>query len=222
VTVGGDELFVGQAGGSGIHEGMVAMSTFNVRIATRADEGASDQVLRELGSALFAPAAPIAELQEIDGEEVVVQCRIALEDAELTHPTDVRHLIAEAGPAFELLSVSRHSTERSVPRSAWPEALFTPEAIDLPSAAKRAVQDGVPTAEWSPRHDGRIREGGAGCWTFAVPVATISGGELVAVTTRVRRIRFSSSDSTKLALAVHESIPIYQPSWCSTDVRVAA
>ncbi len=145
-----------------------------LRVVTSDSPDALDVIRHEVEGATGLAVEP--EIQELDGTELVVELRLL--DASTVVPGLVARAVRRSPGGLDVLVVLDGLDHR------------------LPSVARRALRDGLATAQWGA---GGIAGGGAGVehsWQLAVPAVRADGRPVVGY--RRRRgysIRFGVRDA---------------------------
>ena len=143
--------------------------------ATEALRAVHADVEGAIGCAVFP------ELQETEGGSLIVEMRLAERVAQ-----DCRELartIKRSNPDIEVLSCWKDRRLLELSGIVSLHSVLPASADELPAVARRALQDGVPTAQWSGSRFVRPT-GRTSAWLLAVPVQSPTGGNVVGLSRR--------------------------------------
>lgn len=169
------------------------MTSYKLRVATADESGAVEAVATGIRNATGLPARPV--FQEIDRRELIVE--LTLLSTESPSPLELARCVRASSETLEVLG-SWHDLEARTGHAAPPlRRLHFSGDVTLPAVARRAFDDGVPTAGWQPRAGSDNAH-----WLLAVPVVGGDGRLFAAVARRDGHYhRFSSRDATALGEA---------------------
>jgi hypothetical protein len=174
-------------------------STSKLRIAVPDKADALDVVKVEVESATGFAAQPV--FQEIERSELVVELRLA--DSSAADPGHIALAVESSAGELDVLSTWMEPTLSPDPRPVASEIIFDVIDDPLPAAARRALRDGLPTAQWFPTIND-IAGGDRSYWMLAVFANRSEGPPLVGVRRRHGySLRFSAHDavSARMGLA---------------------
>jgi hypothetical protein len=161
-----------------------------LRIATRDTANAMEIACGEVESAVGVPVQP--EFQEIDGTCLIVELRLVDETECTPHPHRLAHTVESYASNVEVLSSWKESNALR-PKARFCHDVLGVDFDTMPSVALRALDDGLPTAQWQ-RSDA--------AWHLAVPA--LCREQLIIGLLRQRGYarRFASLDITALKLGL--------------------
>lgn len=174
-------------------------STSKLRIAVPDMADALDVVKVEVESATGFAAQPV--FQEIERSELVVELRLA--DSSAADPGHIALAVESSAGHLDVLSTWMEPTLSPDPTPVASEIVFDVIDDPLPEAARRALRDGLPTAQWFPTISD-IAGGDRSYWMLAVSATRSEGPQLVGVRRRHGySFRFSAHDavSARMGLA---------------------
>jgi hypothetical protein len=167
-----------------------------LRIATADDSGALSGVAAEVRSATGLPVRPA--LQEIDGQQLIVELRLTPTSFDRRSPRELADIVSRTAAHLEVLSSWReYRSGATAVRRGQPEMVVVDDD-GIPRAARRALNDMLPTAEWQPAVAADVSQ-----WVLAVPVIGADGRMMAAMARRSGyHHRFVSTDAAALGLAL--------------------
>jgi hypothetical protein len=118
------------------------------------------------------------ELQEVDGDDLVVELRLA--DSSICDPKLVVRAVERLSDDLEVLSTWQEAPPPRDPAPVTSQSVFAGPDVAMPEVAQRAFRDGLPTAHWP----GTVRVPAGepkACWQLAVPIRRSDGRVLVGV-----------------------------------------
>jgi len=167
------------------------MTTTKLRIATIDSDHAIDIACLVVESAVGPPVQ--AELQEIEGGNLIVELELGNETTTNADPSRLASAVDKAASDVEVLSAWRESACPEPTPQHCPDVLgigYEP----LPEAARRAIDDDLPTASWDCSD---------ASWHLAVP-AFCSGRAIVGMShRRGYSHRFTVHDVAALRCGLH-------------------
>lgn len=129
--------------------------------------------------AAAAGQIPRVDLQELEGDELVVELALAPVEGLPPTPAALRRAAALRCPTVRVLSAWEQEDDGGEPAAAVPGTIWllhdAASHVDDFPVAMRAMLDGVPSAEWRPKE---------GVWTLAVPCVVEKGQRVVAIARR--------------------------------------
>jgi hypothetical protein len=160
---------------------------------------ALDVVRTEVESATGFAAQPV--FQEVDHSELVVELRLAgSSGADHGH---IAHAVESSASDLDVLSTWMEPFPHRDPVPVATETVFDVIEGPLPELARRALRDGLPTAQWYPT-TGDDAGGDSSYWMLAVLANRSEGHPLVGVQCRLGySYRFSAHEaaSARIGLA---------------------
>jgi hypothetical protein len=134
-----------------------------------------------------------AEFQEIEDGNLIVELQLGNESIHAAHPSRLASVVDKAATDVEVLRAWRESPCPEPTPQLCPDVLGVGDE-PLPEAARRALDDDLPTASWD-RSDAS--------WHLAVP-AVCSGRAIVGMSHRCGyRHRFTAHDAAALRCGLH-------------------
>ena len=155
-----------------------------IRIATPDTDDALGNVKLEVERATGFSAQ--LEFQEIDHTELVVELRLV--DWNSVRPGLVARAVECSTRDLDVLSAWREESFNCDPTPPLRQTVLNPSNDPMPAVARRALRDGLPTAQWLSI-DGDSTEAGQRQWHLAVPMVrsdgqSVVGSDRVALDTR--------------------------------------
>ena len=167
------------------------MADNKLRVAIPNSTHALDLVKAEVQRATGFAVEP--EFQEIDHSALIVEVRLAESDS--AQPGDVARLVEGTAPELDLLSPWRESPFPCAAVRVSNEAVLDAFDDSMPPAARRALRDDLPTAEWlSVKSDttGQTQSH----WLLAVPLVSVSTPTRIYIRRRAGyALRFGAHDA---------------------------
>jgi hypothetical protein len=169
--------------------------TSKLRIATADVAGALDVVRNEVEHATGLAVHPV--LQEVDTTALVVE--VAVASPAKVDPKSLARFVDAAAGSLDVLG-SWTETPDGTQDAPRPALVLDVVEDPLPEAARRAVRDDVPTAQWLPSV-ADIAGGDRSYWLLAVPARRSDGAQVVGLSRRQGYShRFSASEARATAL----------------------
>jgi hypothetical protein len=166
-------------------------ATTKLRIATIDSDHAIDIACLVVESAVGPPVQ--AELQEIEGGNLIVELELGNEAIAATNPSRLASAVDKAASDVEVLSAWRESACPEPTPQHCADVLGVGDE-PLPEAAQRAIDDDLPTASWDCSDTS---------WHLAVP-AVCSGKAIVGMShRRGYSHRFTAHDAAALRCGLH-------------------
>jgi hypothetical protein len=175
---------------------MTSRSKLRVAIPDKAD--ALDVVKAEVESATGFAAQPV--FQEVEHAELVVELYLA--DSSAADPGHIAHAVESSASDLNVLSTWMESPLCGDPARAASETVFDVMDDPLPEVARRALRDGLPTAQWFPTIDD-VAGGDRSYWMLAVLTNRSEGMPFVGVQRRQGySYRFSAHEATSARIGL--------------------
>jgi hypothetical protein len=153
--------------------------TSKLRVAVPDGANALRVVTTEIEEATGIALEP--ELQEVDGDDLVVELRLA--DSSICDPKLVVRAVERLSDDLEVLSTWQEASPPRDPAPVTSQSVFAGPDVAMPEVALRAFRDGLPTAQWPGTFRVPVGEATA-CWQLAVPMRRSNGQVVVGVQRR--------------------------------------
>ncbi len=173
-------------------------STSKLRIAIPDIAHALDVVKVGVESATGFAAQPI--FQEVECSELVVELRLA--DSSAADPGHIALALESSADDLDVLSTWTEPPLSRDPTPVPSETVFDVIDDPLPEVARRALRDGLPTAQWFPTISD-VAGGDRSYWMLAVFANRSEGPPLVGVRRRHGySFRFSAHDAVSAQIGL--------------------
>jgi hypothetical protein len=163
-----------------------------IRIATTDTTEAVELACSEVKNAVGLPVT--AAFQEIEGGCLILELRLGNESGLTPSPSRLAAIVDQSSSNVDVLSAWKVRSSSASPPPRHSDTILTPPHDPIPSVARRAVHDGLPTAEW------RSNEGS---WQLAVPNVSASRPTTVGLS---RRRGYSQRFSSLEAAAIQRGL----------------
>jgi hypothetical protein len=159
-----------------------------IRIATTDTTDAVEIACSEVKNAVGLPVT--AAFQEIEGGCLILELRLGIESGLTPSPSRLAAVVEESSSNVEVLSAWKVRSASATPAPRPSDAVLTPLHDPIPLVARRAIHDGLPTAQWQSNE---------GSWQLAVPNVSANLPTMVGLSRRRGYTqRFSSLEAAAI------------------------